>query len=322
MTTVSPPELFCPFPSEEHPCTRQLEEEALARWSGYLGVSARHALFRKLSEGQLPSLLGRCHPAACPERLRVAIDFLIWNFAWDDQLDVGDVPPEWVRAQNWQALAVLQGAVPPPDAPPLLWLLVDIRARLAAQQPRAWMERFVDACRDYFLGTWQEALVRGGRVCLDMTSYIDLRRLSVGTSMVFTQVEAIEGFLLPGEVLAHESLRRLLRTATDVIAWANDLFSLERDRQDAFHPNLVFSIQHERRLSPDEALAMAVRMHDAAVRCFLLRERALPSFGEHDAAVSRLVLGVRRWMRANLDWSRLTARYQEAGAQTGASRVA
>jgi len=322
MNAYSPPTLFCPFPPEVHPRLAQLEAETLARWTAHLGAHARHAFFQKLREARLPELLARCHPTASAERLRPGLDFLIWNFAWDDQLDVGAVSADWVREQNWQALAVLQGACPAPDAPPLVWMLVDIRARLVERMPRAWMWRFMEACRAWFQGTWREAQVRAERRCLDVSSYIELRRLSVGTSMVFTQVEAIEDLALPDEVLAHPSLVRLMLTATDAIAWANDLFSLPRDREDAFHPNLVFSLQHERGLGPRDAVELAVRMHDTAVRCFLLREAGLPSFGEHDAAVSRLVLGVRRWLRANVDWSQRTARYQEAGLGPGHSRVA
>ncbi|MET0404853.1 MAG: hypothetical protein ABW123_20720 [Cystobacter sp.] len=321
MTAPALPPLFCPFPAEEHPRLQQLEEETLRRWARYLGAHARHAIFQKLRRSHFPLLLGRCHPTASQERMGAALDFLIWNFSWDDQMDVGGVPAAWVQEESWLALAVLQGATPAHDAPPLLWLLADIRERLMGSMPRAWRERFIQACQAYFRGTIREAQVRGERLCLDVSSYVELRRLSVGTAMVFTQVEAVEGFLLPDDVLAHPALVQLSRTATDVIAWANDLFSLESDLKDDFHPNLVFSLQRERELSLDEALRAAVMMHDTAVRRFLIQERALPSFGAHDAAVSRLVLGMRRWIRANFDWSLLTGRYQEA-VEPACSRVA
>ncbi len=322
MIAYSPPTLFCPFPQETHPLLPRLEEEALARWALYLGAQARPAFLEKLRAARFPELLARCHPSACPERLRVALDFLIWNFAWDDAVDEGEVCADWVRAQNWRALAVLQGAVPGADAPPLLELLGDLRARMAECMPRAWLWRFVEACRAYFHGTWREAQARGEQRHLDVASYIALRRLSVGTSMVFTQVEAVEGFVLPDEVLAHPALARLMTTATDAIAWANDLFSFPQDTRDAFHPNLVSSLREERGLTLRDALDLAVRMHDTSVRCFLVRETSLPSFGEHDAAVSRLVLGLRRWMRANIDWSLASGRYPHAPAGAGHSRVA
>ncbi|WP_146209719.1 hypothetical protein [Vitiosangium sp. GDMCC 1.1324] len=302
-----------------------IEGEALERWAKYLGVHAKHSVFRKLQRSHFPVLLGRCHPGATKEAMRAALDFLIWNFSWDDQVDVGDVPAEWVRQQSEMALAVLKGAIPYHDAPPLLWLLASIRERISERMPAEWMERFIHSCHCYFKGTIWEAEVRSQRVCLDVDTYIELRRLSVGTYMGFTQVEAIEGFLLPESVLSHPAIAELIQTATDVIAWANDLFSLAQDLKDDFHPNLVFSIQKQHGLPLQEAIDRAVEMHDAAVRRFIELETSLPSFGEHDANVATLVSGVRRWIRANVDWSIQTGRYQEGGeaeAISPKSRVA
>jgi hypothetical protein len=321
MSAFHLPQLFCPIQPELHPRMKDIEGDALERWSEYLGVHARHSVFRKLQRSHFPFLLGRCHPDVPQENLRAALDFLIWNFSWDDQVDVGEVPSEWVRQQSEMALAVLQGAMPYHDAPPLLWLLASIRERIAARMPEKWMTRFIHACWCYFEGTIWEADVRGHRVCLNVETYIQLRRLSVGTYMGFTQVEAIEGFLLPDEVLAHPALQQLVETATDIIAWANDLFSLAQDLQDEFHPNLVFSLQKERGLGLQEAIDVAVEMHDTAMRRFLEQEKSLPSFGEHDAHVARYVTGIRRWVRANVDWSIQTGRYQEGAGEAAPSEV-
>lgn len=316
------PRLYCPFTPELHPHMREIEGQALERWSKLLGLHARHAVFQKLQRSHFPVLLGRCHPTASQERMGGALDFLIWNFSWDDQVDVGHVPVEWVRQQSEMALAVLQGAIPIHDAPPLLWLLAGIRDRMVELMPPLWMERFIQACQAYFDGTIWEAETRGNRVCLDVDQYIELRRLSVGTYMVFTQIEAIEGFLLPEEVLSHPVTKQLVEAATDVIGWANDLFSLGQDLKDEFHPNLVFSLQKRDGLALQDAIQVAVDMHDEAVRRFLELEQRLPSFGEHDAQVASYVTGIRRWIRANVDWSIMTGRYQESGDVGARARVA
>jgi hypothetical protein len=311
MQVFQPPTLFCPFEPALHPALKEIEEEALGRWAKLLGLHARHKGFKKLQQSHFPVLLGRCHPTASKERMAAALDFLIWNFSWDDQIDVGDVPPEWVRQQNAMALAVLQGAIPYHDAPPLLWLLTSIRERMVRLMPAAWMERFIQACQAYFRGTEWEAETRRSRICHDVDTYIQLRRLSVGTYMVFVQIEAIEGFFLPDEILSNPDIERLVETATDVIAWANDLFSLSQDLQDDFHPNLVFSLQKQHGLSLQEAIQEAVRMHDEAVLRFLELERRLPSFGQMSGQVESFLAGIRRWIRANVDWSIMTGRYQE-----------
>lgn len=321
MSTFQLPKLYCPFTPELHPLMNDIEGEALKRWALYLGVHAKHAVFRKLQRSHFPMLLGRCHPEADKARVGPALDFLIWNFSWDDQVDVGHVPADWVAQQSEMAMAVLRGAAPYNDAPPLLWLLASIRERLAQLMPEEWMERFIEACYAYFEGTIWEAQTRSNRTCLDVDTYIQLRRLSVGTYMVFTHIEAIEGFLLPQEVLSSPDLKQLVDTATDVIGWANDLFSLKQDLQDEFHPNLVFSLQKDRGLELQEAIDVAVEMHDSAVRRFLEQEKSLPSFGEHDALVACFVKGVRRWIRANVDWSIQTGRYQESEPEESESKV-
>jgi hypothetical protein len=321
MSAFHLPKLYCPFTPELHPQMKDIEGEALERWAKLLGLHSRHGVFRKLQRSHFPVLLGRCHPTAPKERIRAALDFLIWNFSWDDQVDVGHVPAEWVRQQSEMAMAVLQGAIPYHDAPPLLWLLAGIRERMVELMPREWMERFIRACHAYFTGTIWEAETRGQRECLDVDTYIELRRLSVGTYMVFTQIEAIEGFFLPEEVLSHPALTELIVVATDVIAWANDLFSLAQDMKDEFHPNLVFSLRKQHGLELQAAIDKAVEMHDEAVRRFLELEKKLPSFGEHDAQVASYVTGMRRWIRANVDWSIMTGRYQEGEAEVQAAPV-
>jgi Terpene synthase family 2, C-terminal metal binding len=305
------PKLFCPFSPEIHPLMGEIEREALARWARYLGMRAKHKVFKKLQHSHFPTLLGRCHPTASSARIQAALDFLIWNFSWDDQVDVGDVPPEWINQQNDMALAILRGGIPYPDASPLLCLLETIREGLAQLMPPSWMERFIQACTIYFQGTVWEAETRARRECLDVETYLQLRRQSVGTYMVFTQIEAIEGMLLPQEVLEHPAFRLLVDTATDIIGWANDLFSLAQDLKDDFHPNLVLSLRHHQGLELQQAINVAVEMHDAAVRRFLELEKALPPFPGHDEEVAQYVLGMRRWIRANVDWSIQTGRYQE-----------
>jgi hypothetical protein len=312
--TFQLPKLYCPISSTPHPQMEEIERETMERWSQMLGLHAKHRAFKKLQRSRFPVLVASCHPGASMERMSAALDFLIWNFLWDDQLDVGDVTPEWVRQQNEQAVAVLRGEMPDNEAPPLLWLLQDIRDRMSALMPATWMERFIRACQAYFDGTVWEAETRTKRITHDVETYIQLRRLSVGCFMVFVQVEAIENVLLSPEVLAHPAIEQLVATATDAIGWANDLFSLAQDLNDEFHPNLVISVQKQDGMELQAAVDRSVKMHDDAVSRFLEMEANLPDFGELNEQVAVFVAGVRRWIRANVDWSILTGRYQESDA--------
>jgi hypothetical protein len=314
MSALPLPKLFCPFFSIPHPEMGELESEALARWSNLLGLHSKHKAFRKLELSRFPRLLSRCHPKASKERVCLVSDFVIWNFLWDDQMDSGAVSPDWTRQQNALAMDILRGAMPDNEASPLFWILADLRDRMLALMPREWMERFLRGIQAYFDGTVWEVETRAERNVQDVATYAQMRRMTSGAFMPFDLIEAVEGIYLPDDILSHPVVAQLISTAVDLLGWSNDIFSLERDMGDEFHPNLVLSIQKERGLSIQEALGMAVEMHDSAVFRFLELERAMPSFGDKDAEVARFVSTLRRWIRANIEWSIETGRYTEPEA--------
>ncbi len=314
MPALQLPKLFCPFFSIPHPDAGELEAEALGRWSKLLGLHSKHKAFRKLQLSRFPRLLARCHPKASKDRVQLVSDFVIWNFLWDDQMDSGTVSPDWTRQQNALAMDILRGATPEDEAPPLFWILADLRDRMLAVMPQEWMERFMRGIQAYFDGTVWEVETRSERNTQNVATYTQMRRMTSGAFMPFDLIEAVEGFYLPDEVLAHPVMAQLISTAVDMLGWSNDIFSLERDMGDEFHPNLVLSIQKEHGVGIQDALDMAVEMHDSAVFRFLELERVIPSFGDKDAEVARFVSTLRRWIRANIEWSIETGRYTEPDA--------
>jgi len=57
-------------------------------------------------------------------------------------------------------------------------------------------------------------------------------------------------------------------------------------------------------------------LHDAEVQTFITISQQLPSFSPKlDIELHRYVVGMRFWMRANLDWSLATTRYQGVATQ-------
>ena len=312
------PRLYYPFIPAEHPHIEQFERQCVERWAGKLGLHSKHRGFKKLQHSRFAVLLGRCHPEAGREELELIVDFAVWLFLWDDQFDnrIDDqlVRPEWIRQQNTLASSVLRGALPELDSAPLLWILSDIRERLAARMPASWMERFVRHCEEYFEGTVWESETRHAGIHPNVMSYMLLRRMTSGVHMVVDLIELAEGICLPDEVLAHKSLQQMVTITNDVVAWGNDLFSLASDMRDVGHLNLVLSLWEHVYPDLQDAVTWAAKMHDAEVVRFLRLEESLPSFGEHDEAVKRFVKGLRLWMRANYDWSILTGRYTEPEA--------
>jgi 5-epi-alpha-selinene synthase len=97
----------------------------------------------------------------------------------------------------------------------------------------------------------------------------------------------------------------------NVISWANDIVSLEKERRQGDVHNLAIILSHERNLSLQAAVNQVGALHDDEVGAFIALARRLPSFTPTiDADLQRYVSGMRFWMRANLDWSLDAVRYQ------------
>jgi len=139
------------------------------------------------------------------------------------------------------------------------------------------------------------------------------------TSAVYpclTLIELTEGLRLPAEVHGHPDVQRLAEITNNVISWANDIVSLEKELRQGDVHNLVLILSQEHKLSLQAAADRVAALHDGEIRAFIALAQRLPSFAPAvDIDLQRYVAGMRFWMRANLDWSLATTRYQAVPAQ-------
>jgi 5-epi-alpha-selinene synthase len=117
---------------------------------------------------------------------------------------------------------------------------------------------------------------------------------------------------LPPEVFEHPIVKRLELATVNIIAWSNDLFSFNKEMKVGHNNfNLVTVLQQEYQISLQQAFDHAADLHNTEVQLFIDLSAQVPSFGaEIDANLERYLLGLRFWIRANLDWSAGTERYK------------
>ena len=102
----------------------------------------------------------------------------------------------------------------------------------------------------------------------------------------------------------------------NVISWANDLVSLDKELRQGDMHNLAVILSHEQKLSLQAAVNLVGALHDVEVSAFIDLARRLPSFTPKiDREIQRYIAGMRSWMRANLDWSLGTTRYRSTPVQ-------
>jgi 5-epi-alpha-selinene synthase len=186
-----------------------------------------------------------------------------------------------------------------------------VAQRLHQRMTQRWVRRFVHTVEEYVEGTLWEAHNRAHGVTPDLATYLRMRPLAGALFPYFQFADLSEGIALPIDVRKHPAVARLSAMAANVVVWSNDLFSLEKELRHHHMHNLAVVLQRERQLDLQAAIDQAAELHNAEVRSFIELEMQLPSFGPAlDQALQRYVGVLRSWMRANLDWSFETGRYQ------------
>jgi 5-epi-alpha-selinene synthase len=306
------PQLYYPFSPVISPHAEAIHENTLG-WLGRFDVFDEDAAYSAFYSSHIGRLAARFHPDAPQDALQLVSDWYAWMFLKDDQRDESDFGkhPELLAAANNRYLEILKGADPRVSEQPLLYALKDLRQRLVAKAPTdLWMRRFTRSVAEHFTSTVWEATNRSRRLNPDLKSYVRMRPITGGLYVDTEFIGITERTHVPPEVREHPDVGALMRASNNVVCWANDLFSLEKEAKRGDVHNIVLVLQHERGLSLRSAVAEVVAMHNAQVREFERAEPRIPSFGRAvNTNLSRFVSVLKTRMRGNFDWSQESGRY-------------
>jgi terpene synthase-like protein len=317
MESIVYPLLSCPFPSAVNPHAAQAQQTTIA-WARHFRLLQRETAYQRLNRLQYGMLMARAYPSAPLEALQIATDWSTWLFLLDDQCDEAGIgqDPEQLAHLHTRLLDVLRGVPPHQREEPLVHGLCDLYKRLAAHAPAGWLERFSGSVVQYFAANVWEATNRRQGAIPDAASYCVMRPFTSAVYPCLLLIELTDGLHLPSEVHDHPDVQRLAQMTNNVISWANDIVSLDKERRQGDVHNLALILAHEQKLSLQAAVDRVGALHDAEIRAFIVLARQLPSFAPAvDADLHRYVAGMRFWMRANLDWSLATMRYQPVTIQ-------
>lgn len=307
---IQVPNLYCPCEPGISQHAEAMSQSTL-QWAQQFQLLTSEKALERFKKANFALLTARAFPVTENREAMFAVnDFTTWLFLFDDQVDEG---LEGKKGEYLEALtATLIGVIvsDPIDTveraatPPLASSLRDVWQRLRRLGDTAWQTRFASRVSEYLQACVWEAKNREQRVFPTVEQYTVAR---IYTGAVFTQLELIEvmyDIKLPRPIMQHEIVQQLAWSAVEIIAFSNDIFSAPKEIVQNDVHNLVILIQNERKVSFQEALMLAVDLHNSTMRTFEALEQWLPSF---DVAVNeqlrRYVLGLRYWIRANFDWS-------------------
>jgi hypothetical protein len=296
------------------PFVERLKEHASA-WVQRFGLIQDAADWERFLTAKYWVLIARAYPLAEFETLAIAHDWNCWGFMLDDLDDDGPNArrPEDMRKLFVSIMAILRSEPDASHSDPFLAALHDVWQRLSQHATPVWRGRFRGTL-EAGLGSYVwEATNRARRIVPSLSEYMLMRRLTGGWLTDVALVDITEHFTLPSTVYHNPNVRQLLDAANNVICWANDLYSLAKERQRGDVHNLVMILQRERQLTLQEAIGKASALHDAEVRRYLELEQRLPSFGsEGDSCMQKYAAFARAFIRANMDWATESGRYHWA----------
>ena len=320
----APPELNHPFAPAVSEHVEVLDGE-IFEWAGSTDLLSTEKARRLFGGAGLGRLVARTHPDSSLEDLRIIAGWYAWLFLQDDVRDdsgIGQRPGELSTLDEHFIEVLKGGASLHTGEDPLVGALYDLQERLRGrlrdgELSRVGMRRFIRAFRQHLDATLWEASNRARATVPDVETYVRMRPLTGGLSIVTELVELLEGTHLPVEVRENPTVARLTEASHNIVCWANDILSLEKELGCDEVNNLVVVLRESKGLTLQHAVDLAAEMHDAEVRVFAGLQETLPSFGPAvDENLSRYVAALRARIRGVLDWSRESARYHMAEGVT------
>lgn len=259
-----------------------------------------------VERSQFIDLMAMAYPHAMPAALTVIACWGMWIFALDDLCDhtALGTDPNAICALHRDISAALHGTLPAVPSP----LIADIHSigqQLRRVASPEWHRRFARRMANYGQGCIWEAHNRATGQTPDARTYLRLRPFSGAMTCALSLVELSTGYSLDDATRALPAMRRLERLGMLIVCVANDLSSYVREVQAGETHNLVAITMRETGQTIDRAAQVATDLHNDMMTSFLHTAAELP----RHKAVRAYTEGMQAFIRANHDWSSITARY-------------
>jgi hypothetical protein len=303
------PTLLCPIPPRVNPN----ETDACRRTNEWLirfGLIRDEDGLKSFDALQIPDFVSRAYPYAQPEDLQIVMDWTAWGFIADDEADaVTDL--EVLLDFHAGCVAVLvdeKTAESPAEV-----ALADIRDRILARSNIHCLLRFADTAKQWFDSMYIESFNRLHHKSLSQKAYRELREISVGMYTEYALFDVTHQCKLSSSLWYDPQMRSLMTLTANVIGYANDIFSVAKERRIGDPHNLVLCITEERKCSLQQAANETARIHNAEMKRFLELESeylGCDSPARNPPREATLFVDLlRAWIRANLDWALSSERY-------------
>ncbi|WP_346318069.1 hypothetical protein [Chitinophaga sp. YIM B06452] len=170
------------------------------------------------------------------------------------------------------------------------------RDALQCGMPERLYKKFAAAMHNVLAGYTEERVYYRANIPPPLPIYLVIRQDTSGTLPFCKYVAMQKNYRdLPDSVLEHPFILRLHHLTSWLVGMHNDFISLPKElHRDGDTMNIVKVMQHEHKVSLNEAYMMSMKLHDSYLNEFLLLKENLPHFGALQDTVDNYVedLGV------------------------------
>jgi len=302
------PDLFCPYRPVIHPEVEAIHEQSVV-WARAVGLVGSDRQAKRLSGSKIGWLVARAFPSARPSALQLAADWTTLFCMLDDRIEKIKSPRQ-VGSNLAGLLDAFRGGPIRSDGDRAACALQDLRRRMLEEGSPTWVAGFGDQLERLFASLVVEATDRENEKIPELSAYLAMRETSIGLYVQFELFELTNAIKLPPEVHQHPAVAALKRKACNLVGWANDIFTYEKEITHGELHNLVLVLMQAEGLSLESALDKAVALHDTEMHEFIQLEPDLPSLGiDVDEEIRSYVAMLRTWIRGHIDWGHETGRY-------------
>jgi len=318
-------QLHYPFTTPVHSAAVSIETST-REWVQKFRLVSTDAPFQRFCSINYGWLGARFFPYASFEAACLGSHWIAWLFILDDEFDelpVGREPAVLSQVcQKFIDILQTQESVTSDVAPTPLFLgLRDLQQRTLNMAPSPeWMQRFITSVRDYFAACIWESQNRNCKVPPSLETYITMRQQAGAQALVVALMECLEEVVLPDRLLTHPRIQSLIVATENLTGWVNDILSVQKEIRAGDVYNLVLVLKHEYDVSLEQAISLAIDMHNQEMRRFVMLADPLPDMGnEYDPLLQRYVTGLKALVRGTLDWTAGDALTRYTVASTSSS---
>ncbi|KAI0536211.1 isoprenoid synthase domain-containing protein [Xylaria digitata] len=274
-----------------------------------------------LTKANFAYLISLSAPQADAEAFRMAVDWCIWAFVFDDQYDEGAMRDKTIESSHEMiyTLSLMDDTYPPVDPKkyPLRYMFQTTwrRFQQVGDAPFFYLQqRWKESHRKCLFAILQQVWLAQSKTGLDVTipDYMETRRQSIGSYCLFVVVEWAHGIKLTQDIFDHPSVATCERAAADLTWLVNDILSYKKDIGFGVEHNIICLLKRQG-CSEQEAMDRTGEVMEQCQKDWHNAVANLPSWGEEtDKEVQRYLGACRDVARANLWWSFKSGRYLNA----------